>query len=108
MRKAVLTSTLVLTCATAFAQRPSDPALLIPQSAPDLDYIAVLNTLPAPEGPPSGARDIAYGGVDGGGECGLATALHCGDYGQRRSRIAERAADSVEAQPEKISRNNIT
>lgn len=42
-------------CATAFAQRPSDPALLIPQAAPDLDYAAVVNTLPIPDGPPSGA-----------------------------------------------------
>ncbi len=55
MRQAALTSALLLTCAAAFAQRPSDPALLIPQSAPDLDYVAVLNSLPVPEGPPSGA-----------------------------------------------------
>ena len=55
MPKGALTSALLLTCASAFAQRPSDPALLIPQSAPELDYIAVLNTLPVPDGPPPGA-----------------------------------------------------
>lgn len=46
---------LTLFAAGAFAQRPSDPALLIPQQAPDLDYVAVENTLPVPEGPPAGA-----------------------------------------------------
>jgi sugar lactone lactonase YvrE len=46
---------LLLVSATGFAQRPSDPALLIPQTAPELDYMAVMNTLPVPEGPPSGA-----------------------------------------------------
>lgn len=44
-----------LLSASAFAQRPSDPALLVPQAAPALDYIAVENNLPIPEGPPSGA-----------------------------------------------------
>jgi len=29
-----------------FAQRPSDPALLIPQNAPELDYAAVAERFP--------------------------------------------------------------
>ena len=44
-----------LACATAFAQRPSNPALLIPQRAPELDYVAVPNPLPLPDGIKIGA-----------------------------------------------------
>src|SRR5262249_21466870 len=33
-----------------FAQRPSDPALLIPQNAPELDYVSVANPFVFPEG----------------------------------------------------------
>src|SRR3954465_7173780 len=39
----------------AFAQRPSDPALLVPQVAPALDYRAGPNPLPLPPGTPMGA-----------------------------------------------------
>ena len=39
----------------AFAQKPSDPALLVPQNAPPLDYVAVANPLPLPEGMSFGA-----------------------------------------------------
>ena len=38
-----------------WAQRPSNPALLIPQSAPELDYIAVANSLTLPPGTMPGA-----------------------------------------------------
>ena len=31
-----------------FAQRPSNPALLVPQEAPPLDYVAVADPLPVP------------------------------------------------------------
>src|SRR5262249_17056286 len=34
----------------AVAQRPSDPALLVPQTAPDLDYVAVPEPLSFPPG----------------------------------------------------------
>ena len=34
----------------AVAQRPSDPALLIPQTAPELDYVAVAEPLSFPAG----------------------------------------------------------
>ena len=35
-------------CALAFAQRPSNPALLVPQEAPPLDYVAVADPIPVP------------------------------------------------------------
>jgi DNA-binding beta-propeller fold protein YncE len=38
-----------------WAQRPSNPALLIPQEAPVLDYVAVANPLPVPENVNMGA-----------------------------------------------------
>lgn len=44
-----------LACGLAFAQPPSDPALLVPQAAPELDYIAVPNTFDLPEGVTMGA-----------------------------------------------------
>ena len=39
---------IVLAGPAAFAQRPSDPALLVPQTAPPLDYVAVANPMPVP------------------------------------------------------------
>ena len=39
----------------AFSQRPSDPALLVPQQAPQLEYAAVANPLPLPDGTTMGA-----------------------------------------------------
>jgi hypothetical protein len=45
----------VLTTAPAVAQRPSDPFLLIPQTAPELDYVAVAEALPLPSGTTMGA-----------------------------------------------------
>jgi DNA-binding beta-propeller fold protein YncE len=46
---------IVLAAPAAFAQRPSDPALLVPQDAPPLDYVAVPNPLPVPAGTEMGA-----------------------------------------------------
>jgi sugar lactone lactonase YvrE len=46
----------ILLAGTAlFAQRPSDPALMIPQTAPDLDYAVTANPLMLPEGTKMGA-----------------------------------------------------
>jgi len=45
----------LVACAVAFAQKPSNPALLVPQAAPELDYVAVPNPLPLPEGIKIGA-----------------------------------------------------
>jgi sugar lactone lactonase YvrE len=50
MRKAVVAALVFLTAAPAVAQRPSDPALLTPQVAPELDYVAVPDSLPIPAG----------------------------------------------------------
>jgi sugar lactone lactonase YvrE len=44
-----------LAAAPLLAQRPSDPALLIPQTAPELDYVAVPNALTLPAGITMGA-----------------------------------------------------
>jgi len=41
--------------APGLAQRPSDPALMIPQNAPALDYVAVPDPLPLPAGTTMGA-----------------------------------------------------
>src|SRR3979411_1010120 len=53
---------ILLSCATALlAQRPSNPALLVPQEAPVLDYVAVPNPLPVPDAAAMGASsDVAF------------------------------------------------
>ena len=55
MRIATLAVFALLACAPAFAQRPSDPALLLPQNAPELDYVAVADPLTFPAGSTMGA-----------------------------------------------------
>jgi DNA-binding beta-propeller fold protein YncE len=55
MRKAVVAALVLLTTAPAVAQRPSDPALLVPQAAPELDYVALPDPLPLPAGTTMGA-----------------------------------------------------
>jgi len=51
MRKhAIVILTVLLVSATASAQRPSDPALLVPQEAPAMDYAAVPSAVTLPEG----------------------------------------------------------
>lgn len=44
-----------MACSSAFAQRPSDSALLVPQAAAELDYVAVANPLTIPAGMVTGA-----------------------------------------------------
>jgi streptogramin lyase len=51
----VLAALAALSAASINAQRPSDPKLLIPQEAPVLDYVAVANPLPVPDGVMPGA-----------------------------------------------------
>ena len=41
---------ILLTFTLVFAQRPSDPALLIPQNAPELDYVSVADPFAFPAG----------------------------------------------------------
>jgi len=56
MKKAALAALLVFGGLHAtFAQRPSDPALLVPQTAPPLEYIAVADPIVLPAGMTMGA-----------------------------------------------------
>jgi len=55
MRTTTLVVVAWLLAAPVLAQRPSDPALLIPQQAPELEMTAVLDPLPIPEGKTMGA-----------------------------------------------------
>jgi sugar lactone lactonase YvrE len=54
-RAAAIGCAILLPCSFAFSQRPSNPDLLIPQSAPPLDYVAVPDPLPVPAGVSMGA-----------------------------------------------------
>jgi DNA-binding beta-propeller fold protein YncE len=53
---------ILLCCAISiFAQRPSNPALLVPQEAPLLDYVAVANPLSVPDAAAMGASsDVTF------------------------------------------------
>lgn len=59
MKIAAVGIALFLAGAPAFAQRPSDPALLVPQQAPELGYVAV----PSPVTLPAGTTMAASAGV---------------------------------------------
>ena len=48
-----------------FAQRPSDPALLVPQTAPELAYVAVPNPITVPAGTTMGASASVTFDVNG-------------------------------------------
>ena len=50
MRLATVAFAILLVSIAVFAQRPSDPALLIPQAAPELDYAAVAEPFSFPAG----------------------------------------------------------
>jgi sugar lactone lactonase YvrE len=55
MARAATTVALLLLSGTLAAQRPSDPALLIPETAPPLEYVAVANPVTLPAGTTMGA-----------------------------------------------------
>jgi sugar lactone lactonase YvrE len=59
MRKAAagiaLLGALLLSGTSVIAQRPSDPALLVPETAPELDYVAVPTAVTLPSGTVMGA-----------------------------------------------------
>ena len=55
MRIAVVALIALLAVVPATGQRPSDPALIVPQNAPLLDYVAVPNPLTLPAGVTMGA-----------------------------------------------------
>jgi sugar lactone lactonase YvrE len=55
MKKLAIVLGVLLAASAALAQRPSDPALLIPESAPELEYVPVPNAVTLPEGMKMGA-----------------------------------------------------
>jgi len=55
MEKLSIGVVVFLLAATSFAQRPSDPALLIPETAPELEYVPVADPIKIPEGTKTGA-----------------------------------------------------
>jgi sugar lactone lactonase YvrE len=55
MNRPAVTLAVVLLGTSLLAQRPSDPALLIPQVAPELDYVAVPTAVTLPAGVTMGA-----------------------------------------------------
>jgi hypothetical protein len=55
MTRAATIFALVLLGSTLAAQRPSDPALLVPETAPPLDYVPVANPVTLPAGTTMGA-----------------------------------------------------
>src|SRR5580698_4202285 len=55
MKKFAILFTTLWAYTSAFAQRPTNPALLIPQEAPALDYVAVADPLPVPASVAMGA-----------------------------------------------------
>src|SRR5204862_8028014 len=50
MKNAATILFVLLLAGSASAQRPSDPALLVPQEAPAMDYVAVPSAVTLPEG----------------------------------------------------------
>jgi sugar lactone lactonase YvrE len=55
MTRPALAIATLLAATSAFAQRPSNPALLIPQNAPDLDYTPIADPFTLPAGTTMGA-----------------------------------------------------
>jgi len=55
MRIAAIAVAVAVLGVPVLAQRPSDPALMVPQQAPELDMTAVLDPLPIPQGMTMGA-----------------------------------------------------
>ena len=55
MTRVAALGVLLLLGSTLAAQRPSDPALLIPETAPPLEYVPVANPVTLPEGTKMGA-----------------------------------------------------
>src|SRR5262245_60504344 len=61
MKLTAVASGILLMCTVALSQRPSDPALLVPQNAPELEYVAVANPVTVPAGTTMGASaDMAF------------------------------------------------
>src|SRR4029078_5190671 len=55
MKRALVVFTVLVFVAPVLAQRPSDPALLVPESAPELDYVVAPTPVTLPDGVTMGA-----------------------------------------------------
>jgi sugar lactone lactonase YvrE len=55
MRRAPVAVAVILLSASVLAQRPSDPALLVPETAPELDYVVAPTAVTLPAGVTMGA-----------------------------------------------------
>src|SRR5688500_20396203 len=55
MKRVLVAVTVLLLAAPALAQRPSDPALLVPESAPEFDYVMAPTAVTLPAGMTMGA-----------------------------------------------------
>ena len=55
MRRAAVGVVVILLSTSVLAQRPSDPALLVPESAPELDYVVAPAAVTLPAGKTMGA-----------------------------------------------------
>jgi len=55
MRKAAVAVVVTLLGTSVFAQRPTDPALLVPETAPELDYVVAPTAVTLPAGKDMGA-----------------------------------------------------
>jgi sugar lactone lactonase YvrE len=55
MRRAAVGTVVILLSAPVLAQRPSDPALLVPETAPELDYVVAPKAVTLPTGTSMGA-----------------------------------------------------
>ena len=55
MKRALVAFTVLLFVAPVLAQRPSDPALLVPETAPELDYVVGPTPITVPAGMTMGA-----------------------------------------------------
>src|ERR1700740_1741328 len=62
MRISAIALAILLVSIPAFPQRPSDPALLVPQNAPELDYVSVPDpfTFPAGTSLAGAAASVAF------------------------------------------------
>ena len=63
MRRAAAGAIVILFGTSLFAQRPSDPALLVPEAAPELDYVVAPTAVRLPAGKTMGATaSVAFDG----------------------------------------------
>ena len=65
MRRAAVGIVAILLSTSVLAQRPSDPALLVPEAAPELDYVVAPAAVTLPAGKDMGATASVAFDADG-------------------------------------------